>query len=229
MKIAILTALCGNREALVNPPIIHDGVDYHAFVDNEWPLATIWKQHKIIDFSKDEKYKSRRNAKPYKIMPNLFLPGYDYYFWVDVSHTVHANPFNVCETYLKDSDIALFRHTQRNCLYDEAAVLKEIGYDYSELIDSQISYYKNKNYPNNNGLYELPVSIRKNTDRISQVNMRWWELICKYSSRDQISLPYVLWEFGITPTILPGFANGNGGYWANDIMPQFKPHVSSGG
>ena len=32
----------------------------------------------------------------------------------------------------------------------------------------------------------------------------WWEIICKYSSRDQISFPYVLYKHSITPKIIPG-------------------------
>ena len=75
-------------------------------------------------------------------------------------------------------------------------------------------------YPRNNGLYELPVSIRKNTDNIKILNLRWWEQICRYSSRDQISMPFVLWKTNITPKLLPGYANG--GLNANPIMPQVR-------
>jgi hypothetical protein len=231
MKIAIVTALCGNREQLHNPTVVHENVDYHAFVDNDFPQATVWNKHPLLHFSSDGRFAGRRNAKIYKIMPNLFLPGYDYYFWVDVSHDVVANPFEVCETYLKNSDIALFRHTERNCIYDEAKLLKELNYDHHENIDRQIELYKNKNYPVQNGLYELPVSIRKNTHAISLLNIKWWENICRYSSRDQLSMPFCLWECGIVPTILPGFANGynkHGGIGNNDIMPQTRMHVGSG-
>jgi len=231
MKIAILTALSGNKEQLVNPAIIHKNVDYHAFTDTEFPNATAWNKHDIIHFSNDDRFSGRRNAKPYKIMPNLFLPGYDYYFWVDVSHDVIANPFDICEQYLKNSDVAVFRHTQRSCIYKEAEVLRELEYDHIDRINAQTAFYKSKGYPENNGLYELPVSVRKNTHKVATLNMKWWDNICRFSSRDQLSFPYALWETGIDPVILPGFANGynsRGTIGNNDLIPQVRHHVSSG-
>lgn len=232
MKIAIVTALCGNRENLNNPTVIHENVDYHAFVDHDFVTPTIWKKHQIFHFANDGRFSNRRNAKIYKVMPQLFLPGYDFYFWVDVSHDVVANPFKVCEEYLSgDNDIALFKHNQRNCIYDEAKLLKELNYDHHDNIDRQISHYTSRGYPTQNGLYELPVSIRKNTHRVNLLNIKWWEHICRFSSRDQLSMPFCLWECGITPVILPGFANGynsHGGLGNNGIMPQTRPHVGSG-
>jgi len=232
MKIAIVTALCGNRETLNNPSVIHENVDYHAFVDHDFVTPTIWKKHQIFHFANDGRFSNRRNAKIYKVMPQLFLPGYDFYFWVDVSHDVVANPFKVCEEYLSgDNDIALFKHNQRNCIYDEAKLLKELNYDHHDNIDRQINYYADRGYPVQNGLYELPVSIRKNTHRVNLLNIKWWEHICRFSSRDQLSMPFCLWECGITPVILPGYANGrkaDGTLGANEIMPQTRNHVGSG-
>ena len=130
------------------------------------------------------------------------------------------NPFEICNKYLKDSDIALFKHTNRTCAYQEAAEIIKLKVDKLELVQNQINYYKSEGFPENYGLFELPVSIRKNTDRIKTLNLMWWEQICKYSSRDQVSMPFVLWKTNINPTILPGF--GNGGLYANEFMPQVR-------
>lgn len=231
MKIAILTALCGNKEKLVNPSVVHSGVDYIAFVDKEWPNATVWNKKNLVSFSSDPRFSHRRNAKPYKIMPHLFAPGYDFYFWVDVSHDVVADPFDICNKYLINSDVAVFKHTDRNCVYKESEILKHLNYDHLDLIDRQIEYYKSLKYPENNGLYELPVSVRKNSEKTQILNMKWWEHICKYTSRDQLSFPVCLWETGITPNILPGYANGfnsNGSIGNNSLIPQVRQHISSG-
>jgi hypothetical protein len=220
MKIAIITSMCGLDTKLRNPNNVFNDVDYIAFVDTIHDNCDVWEQRKALDFTLDEMYKGRRNAKIYKVIPQMFLPEYDYWFWVDSTHEVIMDPRIIIKEYLGDSDIALWRHTDRNCLYSEANIIKELGVDYGNLIDSQLEYYKSLNYPENNGLYELPVSIRKNTDRIKILNMRWWEQICRYSSRDQVSMPFVLWKTDITPIILPGYANG--GLNANQIMPQVR-------
>lgn len=226
MRIAVITALCGDKEKLHDPKVAFCGVDYFAFVDTPQNV-TIWKQLPLLDFTSDKKYKNRRNAKIYKIMPHLFFPDYDVHIWHDVSHELIKDPQNIENLYLKNNDIALFKHSERNCIYKEAEIVKDLGYDHMDLLNRQIDYYRSISYPENNGLYELPVLIRKNIPKIQVMNMRWWETLCRYSSRDQLSLPVCLYELGIVPSILPGCANGFNKV-VNDIIPQVRLHVSSG-
>lgn len=218
-KIAVITSICGLNSNLKDPDIVFDGVDYISFVDREHN-TNVWKQINALDFSLDDNYRGRRNAKIYKVIPQMFLPDYDYWFWVDSTHELIMNPYDVIENYLKDSEIGLWKHTTRDCVYDEADIVNILGYDHNYLVNNQIDYYKSVNYPIKNGLFELPALIRKNTDKIKVMNLRWWEQICKFSSRDQISFPYVLWKTNITPTILPGWANG--GLHQNPIIPQVR-------
>lgn len=230
-KIAIVTSLIGNREKICQPVIVHKNVDYFAFTDQSTD-GTIWNKKDIYSFSEDSKYSARRNAKIYKIMPEMFIPGYDYYIWADVSHDVVENPFVICEDIVKDSLYANFIHTQRNCIYKEAEVLKELGYDHIDNIDRQIQYYRSVGYPENNGLLELSAFIKRNTPETRNMSIKWWEHICRFASRDQLSFPYCLWKCDIKPFILPGFVNGfnrNGGYGNNNLIPQTRIHVSSGG
>jgi len=213
MKIAVITSSIGCNSIL--KPNKFDGVDYHSFIDLE--KVSGWTNHSCINFSSDPRYKNRRNAKVYKILPFAFLPDYDYYFWVDSTHTLSANPIEVIEKYLSHSDIAVFRHPDRNCIYTEGNFVKKIQFDHPNLLDDQLAFYKDMCYPENNGLYELPVRVQKNTKLTQKMGWMWWEQICMFSSRDQISFPFVCHQLGIKPTILPGRANGTG---ANYIMPQ---------
>ena len=80
MKIAVLTSSIGSTQLL--DPIPFDGVDYHAFVDYASDNSG-WIKHPIVPFSVDTRYKNRRDAKVYKVLPFAFLPDYDYYFWID--------------------------------------------------------------------------------------------------------------------------------------------------
>lgn len=214
MKIAVLTASVGTNNLL--PTIPFEDVDYFAFSDSQ-KEANGWIVKKSLDFSSDPKYKNRRNAKIYKVLPFLFAPDYDYYFWVDSTHILEQNPKTVIETYLTDSDVAVFNHPERNCVYKEGELVKQIGFDYSNLIDDQLAFYKDMCYPENNGLYELPVRVQRNTELTQRMGMMWWEQICMFSSRDQISFPFVCHQLGIKPNIMPGKANTIRG---NSIMPQ---------
>ena len=102
MKIAVLTSSIGCTKLIDPKPF--DGVDYHAFIDYE-DDNTSWIKHPVIPFSTDARYKNRRDAKVYKVLPFAFLPNYDYYFWVDSTHILQANPYEVIDTYLKDNDV----------------------------------------------------------------------------------------------------------------------------
>ena len=87
-------------------------------------------------------------------------------------------------------------------------------------IKNQIEFYERCQYPHNNGLYECPVIIRKNNIKTQTLGLRWWETICKYSSRDQLSMPFVLWSLNIKPRILPGTAGKE--YKRNNKIVPFK-------
>ena len=214
LKIAVITASIGANKLL--EPIPFEGVDYHAFINYEDGNSK-WITHPIIPFSVDNQYKNRRDAKVYKVLPFAFLPNYDYYFWVDSTHILEQNPHDVIKKYLKDSDVAVFKHPDRDCIYTEAEGVKRVGFDHPNLIDDQLAFYKDMCYPEHNGLYELPVRVQRNTKLTQQMGWMWWEQICMFSSRDQISFPFVCHQLGIKPAILPGVANTIRG---NKIMPQ---------
>ncbi len=229
-KIAILTAVSGGRDKLSPPVIVHSNADYFAFVDEptEEQIGP-WKQMKIFPFTNDERFTNRRKAKPYKVMPEMFIPGYDFYFWTDATHDVIVNPQEIIDNHLKDSNLAVFVHNQRSCAYEEANEIIKLNYDHLNNVTGQIKEYQKLNFPFNFGLYELPVIVRRSSFETTSFNLMWWEQICKFSSRDQISFPFCLWRTGIKFSVMPGYANGinpktnNIGY--NDLIPQTRHHT----
>lgn len=216
-KIAVVTSSIGTNE-LIGPNKWLDKVDYHAFVEpHKTSISDMWDRHEYVSFSLDPKYKNRRDAKIYKICPHLFLPGYDYYIWLDSTHILEEDPENIIDEYLKGSDIAVFQHPERDCIYEEGNLVKQIGFDYPNLVEDQLDFYMEMEYPEHNGLYELPVRIQRNNGRTQQLGLMWWEQICMFSSRDQISFPFVCDQLNIKPNIMPGRANTIRG---NSLMPQ---------
>lgn len=215
MRIAVLTSITGLEQKLHQPSTIFENVDYHAFVDQISENNTVWRQHLISHTSIDKDYQHRRTAKLPKVLPQIYLPNYDYYIWQDSTHEVVTNPHYIVKYLLRGAEMGLFEHPQRDCAYKEAEELMKINYDSKYLINEMINFLREENYPKNNGLYELSTFITKNSQLMFDANILWWELICKYSSRDQISLPYVLYKMKIKPYILKGCANPE--YCGNEI------------
>lgn len=212
MTCAVLTA-SANHHGIKDHPVWHEDADYYCFSDNP-PTNSRWNVGQFYDFSLDPTFRHRRNAKIYKILSFLFVPNYDYYIWVDCTHTVKLPPTEIIETYLWDADIAVFRHPERDCVYQEAEKVKQLNYDHHSRVDIQTQYYRQQGHPEHYGLYELPAFVYRNTPRIRALMLNWWEHISRFSSRDQISFPYLCRDLKIVPSIIPGRARD-----FNDVLP----------
>jgi hypothetical protein len=223
-KIAIVTSKIGKRESSPLKEQInkYDNVDYHAFVDTNISSNT-WQIHRPLNFSSDSVFQDRRNAKIYKVLPFLFLPNYDYYIWIDSTHDILMDPHEIVNKMNKD--IMVFKHGERNCIYQEAQAIKYLRYDYQELVDKQMFDYSMNGFPENNGLFELPTFVVKNTEKVREIMLCWWEHICKYTSRDQLSFPYVLWLKKYEPQILPGIAQAKNDFFQKTLPTSLSTRV----
>lgn len=215
-KIAVITASIGSLD-LYDPTEYLDQVDYHAFVtDDKVNVKDNWIRHKAPEFSTDPMFKGRRDAKLPKILPQLMVPGYEYYIWMDCTNRLICDPRIMIDKYLFQSDIAGFHHP-RGCAYKELVICKQNKIDTPENVDSTRKFLESQKFPKDFGLIENTCRIQRNTPLMLQMGLMWWELICRYSSRDQVTFPYVWWKLGFKPTIMPGKAQGK-----NDFMPLMR-------
>jgi len=213
-KIAVLTSHFGsNADSFPSVVNQYDDVDYYAFVDRDYEGADGWRLINSTSFSLDEEFANRRNAKIYKVAPSLFLPEYDYYVWHDAINCLNVHPKEIIEEYMGESDMAIFAHPHRNCIYQEAQVLAYYNLDHIDLLKNQINAYSAAGYPKNYGLYELPCFVLKNNATTRKMSLMWWEQICQFSSRDQISFPFVLGQMKeeLNISILPGYVHHSDG------------------
>lgn len=131
----------------------------------------------------------RMNAKIYKVLSHLYIQE-EISVWVDGNIYPIVPEDVLVRKLLGKADMAIFKHPTRTNIYQEAEVCKKLYLDPLTLIDEQIAYR-----PNIDGLYECGVIIRRHTEAVKRLNESWWAEICRYSSRDQLSFPYVLKRF----------------------------------
>jgi hypothetical protein len=117
------------------------------------------------------------------------------------------DPQKICKEYLRDNDIALFDHPYRNCAYEEAIVCAQTKIEVARYAQDTVNFLQSENYPQNNGLYEMSCFVRKNNEITQKMGYMWFELMCRLSSRDQVTFPYVLHELKneLNISILPGY------------------------
>lgn len=226
-KNVIYSAQYGNYDEIRQPETIYEDVDYILFTDREVDVPDPWKLIVIEPFTIDSIYSNRRMSRYCKAVPHLLMCGWENSIWIDMTHEVKVHPVEIVNTYMKNSDVCTFKHESRDCVFDEMNAVHHYQMDLSVNLKRQVNFYKSVKYPSNNGLFETSALIRKNNTKTHLMNCRWWEMMCRYSSRDQISFPFILWSLNMKIDILPGRA-GKGHQRArvnNDVIPFIKGHI----
>lgn len=175
--------------------------EFISFLESPIP-NDVWTYRSIHNKFSDP----NRNAKIHKILSHVYFPDKEYSLWIDGSvHIKYPFPMSrLAEIYLADSDIALFQHHERDCIYDEAAICIQRNLDDKTVILKQIKKYQLEKYPAHYGLGECTVLLRRHTDKIKEFNEMWWNEICNGSRRDQLSFNYVARKLNIKINYFPG-------------------------
>ena len=100
MKIAVITSMFGSNTDLrsLTDEEKSYSVDYFAFLDRDHETTKGWNKiinnhHSVVE----PIWYNRRNAKIYKVLPELFLPEYDFYIWVDSELKITMDPNIICK------------------------------------------------------------------------------------------------------------------------------------
>ena len=198
-KIVVYTCITGGYDDLKKLSNVTPGVDYICFTDNKDLKSDIWKirpiPEELLTYSK---VKQQRGVK---ILQHRYLPEYDISIWVDANMDVKGN----LNDYLKNFDFNKYsvfipEHPARKCIYKEKTAcvsLKKITGDGIKLADKQMARYKAEKFPENDGLVQTNIVIRKhNTEYCKKLMELWWNELKDYSHRDQLSFNYALWKNG---------------------------------
>ena len=184
------------------------GVDFLLFTDDVSLRASGWRTVVCLPAFDDP----RKCAKLFKVLAHRHLADYDLSLWVDGTSCPRRDPRPWMASVLK-SGIATFAHPERDCVYDEARICIERGFD-RDVIDAQMARYRDAGYPANYGLSTCSVIARAhNAAHIVAAMEEWWQEIERGSIRDQLSFNYVLWKRGVVSGRIPGHVYWNAMFW----------------
>ena len=194
-KICVYTCITGEYDDLKEINEKEKGIDYYCFTNNPNLKSNTWKIIKIDNEGLD----NQRLARKIKILSHPILDEYDITIWQDASVSFIKKVSDFINTYT-DSEfkISFFKHYCRKSIKEEAKACIELKKDDEEVIKKQIEFYKKEKFPDNLGLYETTVFIKSNKDEQVKETMKiWFDMILKYSKRDQLSLTYALYKTGL--------------------------------
>ena len=138
-----------------------------------------------------------------KLKPHLFFPDYDYSVYIDGNARFERNPTELLEG-LNWPDFAVSEHPFRNNLYDEFSECCRMGYDDPDVFERQKRKYCAAGLSDPAPLYENNLILRRHNEaKIKELGEVWFQELSEQSKRDQLSLPYVCWSNGFSPTTFP--------------------------
>jgi hypothetical protein len=130
----------------------------------------------------------RLSSKVYKILGHLFVKCPS--IWVDVNITLNVPEKQAMEL-LYGYDLVVFKHPYRKCVSEEVSKIIECGYMQSDTGKEFLQEYPDVD---KYGLFEAGVIMRSSYKMVARLNEIWWSLICRWSIRDQITLPIAIMQ-----------------------------------
>lgn len=191
-KGVIYTAITGGYDSINDPEYVDPELKYICFTDNRNLHSDIWEVRVI-----DNPYKldNIRLARRHKILCEEYVGDYDYSIWVDGKIRITGDMKCLIGLYHLEAPLLCVPHYERDCLYEEAAMCKQMGKSSAEAIDKQMSKYKKEGYPAHNGLVDTCVLFRahKNTG-LNNMLALWWDEVKNETPRDQLSFNYACYK-----------------------------------
>ena len=173
--------------------------DYVCFTDNQQDIAAgqvgIW-QIRPLQFTQLD---NTRNNRYHKLSPHLLFPEYQESIYLDSNINV-LTPFLFEFIQASNRTFVLPKHFKATCIYQEYQEVLAANLDDPQLIEQERQVLEKAGMPTQYGFCENNVLYRKHHDpQVKSLMQEWWNMVTKYSKRDQLSLTYLLWKQGIKP------------------------------
>ena len=175
------------------------GYNYFLFSDKNYKNTnwTIMHIPKLIEKMKLSKVKMTRYIK---LFPHLFFKDYELSIYIDATFIIIGDLNELLLRVLNPSfDLYFIQHPVRNKIFQEFKTILRLKKENKKIISLVRKRYIKENFPDNLGLTENNIIIRRhNKKKVINLMKAWWNEIKNYSYRDQLSLSYAIWKLNMT-------------------------------
>jgi hypothetical protein len=207
-KFVVYTVMTGYKEDIRNPfPDNSVGYERICFTDNPKLQSQDWS----IVLMDNHYLKPERESRRAKLLPHLFLADFDYSLYIDNIVEFKVDPLDILNQYINsESPFICFKHPWRDCIYEEAEGLIQIGMDDEYRIREQIDFYRSQGFPEHQGLIAGTVLLRKHLDtKLIELSEEWFNHVLRYGRRDQLSFNFVAWHRKFKYSLFDGSLTSN--------------------
>lgn len=189
-RIAVYTCVTGGYEPRQDEQHF-GGADFYYFTDGNITsfCDNLWIEKKATNLFSDP----RRNARYHKLLSHEMFPDYDYTIWIDGSVILKIPAEDLIHE-LGFFDVMTSFHPNRKTIQEEAEECKRLNLDYPGKIDDHVKRILDDGFPDDVGLAETKVVVRKNNEAVKRFNELWFYKLATGSLRDQLTFPYAAWK-----------------------------------
>lgn len=207
-ELTVFTVVLGGYDRIRPPKVTRPGVRYVAITDGEAPG---WEVIRPPTMRSPSVFHESRRLKI--LGPELFFPEAELVFYLDGQLVMGCDPWALvaeCEAW-GEADLYLFRHQERECIYDEAQAVVDVRKEHRRVAFPQIERYRAEGFPKRAGLYLGGIHLRR--PGAKGFSRLWWQEVERGSHRDQLSLPVALSRSGVSFQALPAM-------WWDNFLPR---------
>jgi hypothetical protein len=194
MRLLVYTCVFGGFDR-VFPPVAPEPQTDYVLISDEPDLSIPGWRTMVVD---PAPFRSTRAAnRHFKMLGHQLFPGYDASVYVDGNVRILGKTSRLAERFLATAAaFGTYRHPDRNSVMAEVEECCRRGQVSSrEAALAELDAYKAEGFPDSGGLMEATIIFKNHHHPALQPAMQlWWELFDRYRSRDQFSLPYVVWR-----------------------------------
>ncbi len=220
-KICVYTCITGNYD-IVNEIVNKEkGIDYYLFTNNKNITSKTWK----VIYIEDESLDNQRLSRKIKMLGHPEMNDkYQIFVWMDASVIWKKSIKEFVQKYLKKNNFVTFKHAFRNCIYEEAYECIKMRKDKKQTILKHIDFLTKEGFPHDYGLCEMTVFIRRKDELVEKTMKLWFDMVCNYSKRDQLSFMYCVWKNNLKLDIIRKNVWHN--EWIDHVKHNYKKELT---
>lgn len=167
--------------SITNRPVSYLYFSNRNHISNKWKVIPIDSSYHNKDSEKVISY--------FKMNPHLVLPPHDISIWVDPLCRIRfTDPVKMILNFLGKKDISCYKfltekNVDKNCIYRD-----------NEDIYDHLLRYKKVGFPRNFGMFNSDIIIRRNNDKVRNLNELWWREVNLFSLNEDIAFPFSIWK-----------------------------------
>lgn len=212
-KIAVYTCIIGSYDEVKEPLYVPDNCDFYAVTDIPIPEGSAWKRIDAASFEplaallagnregnidgQSKGLASSLKARYFKMHPHRLFPQYKYSVYVDGSFRIFSDLTEHVNR-IEHHGLSCFRHPRRNNVFEEIKECRAVFKDSADNLEKAAALLDKEAALRDYGLISSGMLVREHHHPMCRKIMAdWWEAVQKYTIRDQIVMPYVLYKNGV--------------------------------